>query len=158
MSDGTSAHAHGTHEGGHGSDAGHSLGESAAIDAATRTIDVSMFETDDGRMLFEPSSIEVQPGRTVRFAVSNDGMIEHEFVFDTTAKVIAHKDEMMIDVAYDMPHDSDNSITLQPGENVELAWTFASAGVFEMDLSMGLPTVGRSRATTREPTGTEKLA
>lgn len=131
MDDGTSAHGNDTHEGGNGSDAGHSLGESAAINVATRTIDVSMIETDVGRMLFEPSLIEVQPGETVRFVISNDGMIEHEFVFDTPAEIIAHKDEMMMDAAHDMPHDTDNAITLHPGESGELAWTFANTGVFE---------------------------
>lgn len=128
---GAETHRHDTHGGGHGSDAGHSLGEPAAIDAATRTIAVSMIETDDGRMLFEPGSIEVQPDETVRFVISNDGMIEHEFVFSTTAEIIAHKDEMMTEAAHDMPHDTDNAITLQPGERGELASTFANAGVFE---------------------------
>ncbi|SDX70178.1 cupredoxin domain-containing protein [Roseicitreum antarcticum] len=130
MSDGTGTHGHDMHAGGQGSDAGHSLGEPAAIDAATRTIDVSMIETDDGRMLFEPGLIEVQPGETVRFAISNDGMIEHEFIFNTTAEIMAHKDDMMSEAAHDMPHDTDNAITLQPGESGELAWTFASAGEF----------------------------
>lgn len=127
----TSALAHETHEGEHGSEAEHSMGEPAVVEAATRTVEVSMLETDDGLMLFEPSSIEVQPGETVRFVVSNDGMIEHEFVFDTPAEIIAHKDEMMMDAAHDMSHDSDNAITLQPGENGELVWTFANTGVFE---------------------------
>lgn len=131
ISDDTGTHGHDMHADGHGSDAGHSLGEPAAIDAATRTIDVSMIETDDGRMLFEPALINVEPGETVRFLVSNDGMIEHEFVFNTTAEVIAHKGDMMTDAAHDMPHDTDNAITLQTGEIGELAWTFASAGVFE---------------------------
>lgn len=127
LSDGTGTPGHDMHAGGQGPDAAHSLGEPAAIDAATRTIDVSMIETDDGQMLFEPGSIEVQPGETVRFAISNDGMIEHEFVFNTTAEIMAHKDEMMSEMAHDMPHDTDNAITLQSGE---LAWTFASAGEF----------------------------
>lgn len=127
----TTAFAQEKHDGGHGSETDHSMGEPAVADAATRTIEVSMVETDDGLMLFEPSSIEVQPGETVRFVISNDGMIEHEFVFDTPAEIIAHKDEMMMDDAHDMAHDSDNAITLQPGEDGELAWTFANAGVFE---------------------------
>lgn len=127
----TTALAHETHEGEHGSATVHSMGEPAPLEAATRTIEVTMLEMEDGRMIFEPGSIEVQPGETVRFAVSNVGLIEHEFVFDTPAEIIAHKDEMMMDAAHDMAHDSDNAITLQPGEDGELAWTFANAGVFE---------------------------
>ncbi|MCR9195864.1 MAG: cupredoxin family protein [Hyphomonas sp.] len=127
----TTALAQETHEGEHASEAQHSMGTPAPLDATMRTIDVSMFETEDGRMVFEPSLIEVQPGETVRFVISNDGLIEHEFVFDTPAEIIAHKDEMMTDAAHDMAHDSDNAITLEPGENGELAWTFANAGVFE---------------------------
>ncbi|MCE8000939.1 MAG: copper oxidase [Rhodobiaceae bacterium] len=127
----TTAFAHETHEGGHDSETEHSMGTPALLEAATRTIEVAMFETEDGRMVFEPGLIEVQPGETVRFAISNDGLIEHEFVFDTPAEIIAHKDEMMMDAAHDMAHDSDNAITLEPGEDGELAWSFSNAGVFE---------------------------
>ena len=127
----TTALAHETHESDHDSAAAHSMGKPAPLEAATRTIEVTMLETEDGRMIFEPGLIEVQPGETVRFAISNVGLIEHEFVFDTPAEIIAHKDEMMMDAAHDMAHDSDNAITLQPGEDGELAWTFANAGVFE---------------------------
>ncbi|MBO6638081.1 MAG: cupredoxin family protein [Roseitalea sp.] len=127
----TTALAQEMHEGKHDSATAHSMGKSASLEAATRTIEVSMLETEDGRMVFEPGLIEVQPGETVRFAISNVGLIEHEFVFDTPAEIIAHKDEMMMDAAHDMAHDSDNAITLQPGEDGELAWTFTDAGVFE---------------------------
>lgn len=104
------------------------LGSAADADEATRTIEVSMRETDDGAMIFVPDVIEVAEGETVRFAITNDGLIEHEFLFNTTMKIEAHKVEMMSGDAH--RHASANAITLDPGESGALAWTFDAAGVF----------------------------
>ena len=114
----------------HGDHGGQVLGEAASADAATRTIEIVMLETEDGRMIFEPGAIDVDEGETVRFAIVNQGQLEHELVFNTTMEIAAHKAEMMA-ADHVHTHDSDNALTLQPGESGELAWTFTSAGVFE---------------------------
>ena len=106
------------------------LGVPAEPDEATRTIEVSMRETEDGRMIFVPGSIEVAEGETVRFAIVNDGQIAHEFVLGTVEDNGEHKAEM--EAMTEMhKHDSPTSITLEPGETGELAWTFTTAGIFE---------------------------
>jgi|TARA_E500000305_G_scaffold93084_1_gene81388 uncharacterized cupredoxin-like copper-binding protein len=106
------------------------IGVPAQPSEATRTIEVSMRETEDGRMIFVPGSIEVAEGETVRFAIANNGQIAHEFVLGTKEDNAEHKAEMEA-----MPemhkHDTPKSITLEPGGTGELAWTFTTAGIFE---------------------------
>ena len=94
----------------------------------TRVIDVTMRETDDGDMLFEPTSIEISEGETIRFNVINKGELEHEFVIDTFEGNAKHKKMME---KFDMEHDDPNSIRLDEGRSGEVIWTFSNAGTFE---------------------------
>jgi len=94
----------------------------------TRVIDVTMRETDDGDMLFEPTSIEISEGETIRFNVINKGELEHEFVIDTFEGNGKHKKMM---AKLDMEHDDPNSIRLDEGRSGEVIWTFSNVGTFE---------------------------
>ncbi|SEM29804.1 Uncharacterized copper-binding protein, cupredoxin-like subfamily [Roseovarius azorensis] len=94
----------------------------------TRTITVTMRETDDGKMLFDPQSLEIARGETVRFNVINDGALEHEFVIDTKMGNAEHKEIM---ARMDMEHDDPNSVRLDQGMSGEVIWTFSNAGTFE---------------------------
>ncbi len=127
------AFAAGSHSGGH--DETHAdehaemmIGMPGDPDKVDRTIDVTMKETDDGQMLFEPASFEIAQGETIRFNVMNQGEIEHEFVIDTMEGNAEHK-EMM--AAMDMEHDDPNSVRLDEGAAGEVVWTFANEGTFE---------------------------
>ncbi|MAF58587.1 cupredoxin family protein [Ponticaulis sp.] len=106
------------------------LGVPAEPGEATRTIEVSMRETENGRMIFVPGSIEVTEGETIRFALVNDGQIAHEFVLGTEEDNAKHKAEMEA-MSKMHKHNSPKSMTLEPGETGELAWTFTNAGTFE---------------------------
>lgn len=70
------------------------IGEPGRIDGATRTISVTMKETIRGDMVFEPSSIDVRRSEIVRFTITNNGLLDHEFVMDTQDNVIGHKASM----------------------------------------------------------------
>jgi uncharacterized cupredoxin-like copper-binding protein len=94
----------------------------------TRTIDVTMRETDDGRMLFEPRALDVEQGATIRFNVINAGALEHEFVIDTVEGNERHKKAM---AEMEMEHDDPNSVRLDAGASGEVIWTFDNAGTFE---------------------------
>ncbi|MFG6517885.1 MULTISPECIES: copper-binding protein [Sulfitobacter] len=128
------AFAAGTHGGGHDDD-GHGdmhkemmagmPGKSANVD---RTIDVTMRETDDGEMIFEPAEFDIKKGETIRFNVTNKGEIEHEFVVDTMEGNAEHKEAM---AKMDMEHDDPNSVRLDSGMEGEVIWTFANEGSFE---------------------------
>ncbi|KEJ97801.1 Uncharacterized copper-binding protein, cupredoxin-like subfamily [Pseudosulfitobacter pseudonitzschiae] len=127
------AFAAGTHSGGHDDDhagehAGMMIGMPGDAASVDRTIDVTMRETDDGAMVFSPESFEFAQGETIRFNISNMGVLEHELVIDTVEGNAEHK-EMM--ARMDMEHDDPNSIRLDEGGTGEVIWTFSNAGVFE---------------------------
>ncbi|MFD2738025.1 copper-binding protein [Sulfitobacter aestuarii] len=125
----TSAFAAGSHGGGHGEDhaAMMEIGLPGTAANVTRTIDVTMRETDEG-MAFEPKSFDIEQGETIRFNVKNAGEIEHEFVIDTMDGNAEHR-EMMAKM--EMEHDDPNSVRLDAGKEGEVIWTFANAGTFE---------------------------
>ena len=119
--------AAGSHAGGHGEMA---VGEPGQKSKVTQTIRVSMKETDDGRMVFKPDSFKVRKGQTIRFAVKNDGEVDHEFVLDQEDKVMEHK--ALMEKFPEMEHDDPNAIRLAPGESGEIVWKFTNDGVFKV--------------------------
>ncbi len=98
-------------------------GKAADVD---RTVAVSMFDT----MRYEPSSITVRKGETVRFVVQNKGQLAHEFGLGTLEEQRAHA-EMMKQMP-EMKHDDPNVIVVDPGKTRELIWTFSKAGRFQI--------------------------
>jgi uncharacterized cupredoxin-like copper-binding protein len=92
------------------------------------TVKVSIKETDDGDMIFEPSNLSFKKGQTVKFVIKNRGELEHEFILDTAERNKIHKDVM---VNGSQRHVSENAVNLEPGEQSELIWTFSNDGSFE---------------------------
>lgn len=121
------AYAAGSHAGGHDDEM--ALGKAGEASQVTRTVEVSMVETDDGRMVFEPKTIDVREGETVRFTFQNKGELPHEFVMDTSGSIQEHKE--LMERFPEMEHADPNSISLQPGETGEILWTFTNTGDFE---------------------------
>ena len=120
-----------SHSGDHGH--GHekmSIGQPGDASQVDRVVEVTMTETDDGRMIFEPSELRFQKGETVRLRVTNGGVLEHELVIGTPGELQEHKAEMS--QAMDMAHDDPNAVQLQPGETGEIIWTFSNEGTFEI--------------------------
>jgi uncharacterized cupredoxin-like copper-binding protein len=132
------AYAAGTHGGGHGS---FEFGEPGKASEVSRTIEVTLQDS-----YFEPESIEVVPGETVRFLVRNEGQLVHEFNIGTPQMHAAHQEEMQMMVehgvleatrinhemmkmdmgnGHTMEHDDPNSLLLEPGKNGEIVWKFA---------------------------------
>lgn len=140
----TPAGAAGSHAHSHAHDA--AVGEPGRPDAASRTIDVEMRDTD-----YRPAAIAVEAGETVRFRVRNSGELVHEFNIGTAAMHAAHRGEMqaMVDagvltadrIRHDlmgkagdghmMKHDDPNSVLLEPGQEAEIVWRFPKAGTLE---------------------------
>ena len=81
-----SAFAAGGHEGGHG-DA--NIGQPGKTEDVSRSIEVKMED-----IYFEPESIDVKPGETIRFVVTNTGEFVHEFNIGTPDMHTAHREEM----------------------------------------------------------------
>ncbi|MNJ64305.1 plastocyanin [compost metagenome] len=102
-----------------------------------------------GDNFFEPKTIEVKTGETVRFVLRNEGVLLHEFNLGHAASHAAHQEEMVEMFANGMlsttgahgmshgghamgdmqtagmAHDDPNSVLLEPGADGELIWTFA---------------------------------
>ncbi|MFK0274544.1 plastocyanin/azurin family copper-binding protein [Ensifer sp. NPDC090286] len=118
--------ASGSHAGG---DDKVSIGEPGDSKKSTQTIRVTMKETDDGKMIFTPSTIKVRQGQTVHFAIKNAGELAHEFVLDDKATIQEHK--ITMEKFPDMEHDDPNAIRLEPGKSGDIYWTFTNDGTFE---------------------------
>ncbi|WEX78976.1 plastocyanin/azurin family copper-binding protein [Sinorhizobium numidicum] len=122
------AFASGNHAGGHGE--AMAVGEPGKKANATQTIRVTMKETEDGKMIFTPSTFKVRKGQTVRFAIKNAGELDHEFVLDQEDKIMEHR--AVMEKFPEMEHDDPNAIRLAAGESGEIVWKFTNDGTFKI--------------------------
>lgn len=102
---------------------------SPAETEVSRTIEITMKETDEGAMIFEPKVLNFDAGESVKLVIINQGELEHEFVMDTPASIMEHK--LLMEEFPEMEHDEPNAVRLQPGETGEILWTFSDKGEFE---------------------------
>jgi uncharacterized cupredoxin-like copper-binding protein len=116
----TAAFATGKHAGGHGH--GEAIGKPGVAAKASRTVNVDM---TDG-MRFNPSSIDVKQGETVRFVVTNSGKLKHELVLGTEKELKEHYELMKKNP--EMEHADPNMVTLAGGKTGEIVWQFTKAG------------------------------
>ena len=121
------SYAAGTHSGGHETEK-MTIGEPGQKGKVKRTVKITMAEKDDGAMLFEPASIKVKAGETIRLRFTNKGEVDHEYVMDEEPAVLEHKAVMA--KFPEMEHADANSIRLAPGKTGEIVWTFSNAGDF----------------------------
>lgn len=104
-------------------------GEPGDPDKPVRAVTITMRESGDGRMIFEPSVITAKPGEQIRFEIKNAGASEHEFMLDTVEHNARHKEAM--EKNPQMKHDDPNGKTLDPGQSAGLVWRFTKPGTFE---------------------------
>ena len=132
------------------------IGEPAKATASTRTIPVTLIDN-----AFEPETIKIKAGETVRFVLSNAGQLLHEFNLGTAAMHAEHQKEMAMMVEHgmitptgmdekmmkmdhsqmpggqSMKHDDPNSVLVAPGETKELVWRFTKA--VELEFACNIP-------------------
>lgn len=89
---------------------------------AVREVPVTM--TDDLR--FEPDTITVAAGETVRFVVHNAGASDHEFLIGDEAAQAGFAAEMTD--GHGDAHVGEAGIALGPGETGEVTYTFDDPG------------------------------
>jgi uncharacterized cupredoxin-like copper-binding protein len=98
-----------------------------------RTIQVDMVDT-----AFEPDTLEVDEGDTVRFEFTNTGENPHDAFIGNAAAQQDHEREMRetVDADHGMDgmgtEDEDDGITLEPGESGDLTYTFEQARTIEV--------------------------
>ena len=91
---------------------------------ARRTIQVDMSDA----MRFQPSSLTIKRGETVKFVVSNSGKVMHEMVIGTEEELRKHAELMKKFPG--MEHDEPYMAHVAPGKRETIAWTFDKAGTF----------------------------
>lgn len=88
----------------------------------TRTVPITATE-----FRFQPGTVNVKVGETIRFNITNGGKIQHEFVIGDLAEQMAHDKEMA--AMPDMTMDDDaNGVSIAAGKTATLIWTFTRAG------------------------------
>jgi len=90
-----------------------------------QTVNVSMADT----MRFTPSSLVVKAGEVVRFVVTNDGLLQHEFVLGTPQTLSEHNE--MMKKFPGMEHEEPNMLLLEPSAKGGLIWKFTEAGTVD---------------------------
>ena len=143
--------AAGSHSGGH--DHSYEFGKPGRVTEVDRTIVIVMKEN-----FYEPKSVRVAAGKTIRFKVQNKGELVHEFNIGTRGMHVAHQKEMEMMVEHGvleadrinyermkmkmsggktMEHDDPNSILLEPGNSDEIIWKFTKAT--ELEFACNVP-------------------
>ena len=93
-----------------------------------RVIKVKMGE-GDGMMHYVPNRIVVRLGEQIKFVLTNDGELKHEFMLDTVAANAKHALAMQKNP--EMEHEDPNGHQIAPKKSGELLWRFTKAGEFE---------------------------
>ena len=83
---------------------------------------------DGARMLFVPDRVEVRKGEQIRFVLTNEGMVNHEFVLGTQKEIEEHA--KMMKKHPHMEHQDAHSRALGMYGSDELIWRFTKAGRF----------------------------
>ena len=124
------------------------IGEKGDPNNYDRLVKISMYDN-----YFEPNTIKVKKGETIRFIVTNNGDLVHEYNIGTKQmhrdhememqKLIDHeiividkidKDKMkkMSKKDHSLAHSHYNSLMLEPNETGELTWKFNKNTVLEI--------------------------
>ena len=99
--------------------------------------DARIVEVDMADNAFEPDTIDVAQGETVRFVFTNTGAVAHDAFIGDTAAQADHETEMRAadDDAHGGGHggsDDEAAITVEPGDTGELTHTFDETGEIQI--------------------------
>ena len=129
------------------------IGSKGDPNDVTRVIEVKMYDN-----YYEPSSIQVKKGETVKIIVKNLGELVHEYNIGTKEMHIKHQPEMqkLIDheiISFDkidkkkmkemskkdhsLAHSHSNSIMLEPKTQGEIIWKFSKD--IELEMACNIP-------------------
>ncbi|NOX09241.1 MAG: cupredoxin family protein [Gammaproteobacteria bacterium] len=109
---------HGDEEGSHGHEIS-PVGQPAMASQATKTIRVSAMDTMRYHFSSKP---DLQAGDIVKFVITNEGKINHEFSIGDEEEQEEHR--AMMRKMPGMVHADGNTVTIKPGETKELTWQF----------------------------------
>lgn len=133
------------------------IGQPAKAGQTARTVEITV-----GDLYFEPTSVQVKAGETVRFVVRNTGGLLHEFGLATASMHAMRRDAMAMMVDHGMVTDTavnhqmktmdhskmqgmahgdmsvevPHAVLVEPGKSAELVWTFPKDTALEFACSM----------------------
>lgn len=117
--------AAGNHEEGHGTNAHgnmmkkNTIGHPVESSQAKKVYEVSMLDT----MVYEYNEpLNIKSGDVVKFNVTNNGKLRHEFSIGSVSEQLAHKN--MMQNMPNMVHEDDQTLTLESGETKSITWMF----------------------------------
>lgn len=90
----------------------------------TRTVSISM----NDKMRFEPASLQVKAGETIRIRARNNGRLMHELVLGTMKDLKEHAEIMRKNPG--MEHDEPYIAHVSPGKTGTIVWQFTNAGEY----------------------------
>jgi uncharacterized cupredoxin-like copper-binding protein len=112
-----------THEIEH-SEESKTYGSPGEIDNIDRVIEITAIDNS-----FIPTSITVNRGETIKFIITNQGKLPHEWVLGTEDEQIEHNTQMS-EMSHDEIHEhmqsDENGIVIQPNQTQEIIWTFTT--------------------------------
>jgi len=97
-----------------------------------RTIEITMRD-----IAYEPTSLEVEAGETIRFVFTNEGDVDHDAFIGDAADQADHEAEMReaVEDSHGGGHDDgddEDAITVEPGDTGEITHTFDGSGQIEV--------------------------
>ncbi|TDF84817.1 cupredoxin domain-containing protein [Pseudomonas sp. H9] len=124
----------------------YAFGAPAPAAKADRTVEIVM-----GDMYYEPRSLQVKAGETVRFVLINKGAVVHEFSLGDAVMHAKHQKQMAammgqmdhaamghgsmnhgaMNHGASMMHADPNTVMVEPGKQGELTWTFSQSTPIE---------------------------
>lgn len=124
------AAAHGDDDHKSGSAAQHedhasALGKPGDAQKVSRTVAITMSDS----MRFSPARVSAKKGETIRFVLTNQGVLKNEMVLGTISELKEHAALMLR--FPQMEHADPNQASVEPGKTGELIWQFTKAGTFD---------------------------
>jgi uncharacterized cupredoxin-like copper-binding protein len=139
---------------------GFAFGEPGKASQVSRTMTITMRDVS-----YEPKTIMVRSGETIRFIVKNTGGLLHEFNLGTPEMHVEHRKEMaemlksgmitatginhaMMNMDHSgmdhskmgmkmpMRHDDPNSVLVEPGKTTELVWKFTKVATLQFSCNV----------------------
>jgi uncharacterized cupredoxin-like copper-binding protein len=109
----------------HGHERQFLFGEPGNHKAVSRTVAITMND-----MSFDPTSIAVAAGETIRFVIVNKSGIDHDFTLGDEATQVPHRAEMaqMMESGAAMHHGDPNAVAVGAGQTTTLLWHFTRPG------------------------------
>ncbi len=99
----------------------------AACGAEPGTVDSPRrVEVNASEMAFDPASIDITPGETVEFVITNSGALAHEFVVTNQEEIDEHLEggHEEHDEGEEGPEEAALEVEIEPGETETLVVTF----------------------------------